>query len=333
MTSPSVPRLATGGVVLVLLSAPGICRAQPDPRLLLAVEVRRLAVVVGVERYDDHPEVPNALNDARQMERTLSAAGFEVRFLGNPETADAIVLELQALAQRASSEPATFVFFFAGHGFQEGAFNYLVPGKARKDALIEDSVPVTSVLQLLSGRSPSGRRRGGVTVVLLDACRTSGHVRTPDEATSQPGFATIAIPGNDTVVSLAAKYNSPARSRADAADTNSPYTSALSRFIPMNAQAIGEVLDRVQADVERVTRDQQSPEEIDALSGVFYFRPSANERNAEEVAWRTTLGTDRPECALDYLRRFPDSRYVGAALAWALGPQDSPTGGDPCPVF
>jgi uncharacterized caspase-like protein len=328
---PALRSVVAGG--LLIAGAPSAGSAEPDPRHLAPVEVRRLALVVGVESYDDHPRVPNALNDARQMERALGATGFETRFLGNPETADAIVLEVQELAQRAGDEPATFVFFFAGHGFQEGAFNYLVPGKARRDELLGDSVPVTSVLQDLAGPRASGRRRVGVTVVLLDACRTTGHVRTPDQPASQPGFATVAVPGRGTVVSLAAKYNSPARSRVDPADSNSPYTAALSRFLPRAAQPVSDMFDRVQAYVEELTHDEQSPEQVDALGGVFYFRPTLAERAAEEAAWRTTLDTNRRECVIGYLRRFPDSRFVRAALEWAAGAQDSPTGGVECPVI
>jgi uncharacterized caspase-like protein len=323
--------LLLAGALAVAAAAQGD-DSELDAQFLTPVDVRRLALVVGVENYDGYLPVPNALNDARTIEGALTSAGFEVRFLGNPETSDEILHEVRALAQRAGAEPADVVFFFAGHGFQDGAFNYLVPGKARPNELLEHSVPVTSLLLLLSGGRPAAGsgRPAGVTVVILDACRTTGHVRTPDEASSQTGFATVAAPARGTIVGLAAKYNSPAHSRAQPGDTNSPYTAALGLYIPREALSIEEMFNKVQARVELLTGDEQSPEEVDALGGEFYFRPTESERAAEEAAWHATLDTRQRECAINYLRRYPDSRFVRAALTLAERARDE-AGGEECP--
>jgi uncharacterized caspase-like protein len=293
--------------------------------------VRRLAIVVGVQNYDEQPEVPNALNDARQIDNVLTSTGFEVAFLGDPRTSDDILLKVIALAERAGGEPANIVFFFAGHGFQEGPFNFLVPGKARRDEMLADSLPVTSVLQVLAGRlAASTGQTSGVTILMLDACRTLGDVRSPDKIGGHPGFGTIAVPAKATMVGLAAEYNSPAFSRCDQCTTNSPYTTALTHFIP-GEFPIEKMFKRVQESVEKLTADKQTPELINKLAGEFSFRPTRDERTEQENEWRATLSTPRRECVLNYLRRYPDSRYVLAALALYAASHDTDSGGEECP--
>jgi uncharacterized caspase-like protein len=323
-------------MTLLLVAAAGGGAAQdaeggPDPRFLVPRTIPRLALVIGVQNYDhlDTP-VPNADNDARAVLAALVDAGFKVDYLPDPATNDQILTHVKSLAMKAggASEPAAVVLFFAGHGFQSGGFNYLVPRSAMRSQLFEDSVPVSSVLRLLSGRA------GGVNVLFLDACRTAGHVRdtTQEPSGEPPGFATVATKHPGTIVGMAAKYDKPARSRATAEAQNSPYSDALSRYIRVAGLSVEEMFNKVQNFVEQVTGNEQSPEEADSLAGAFFFRPTERERTAEEQAWLATLRTNRLDCIQMYAKSYPDSRFLRAALEWAAHmPSESVSGGGMCP--
>jgi uncharacterized caspase-like protein len=290
--------------------------------------VPRLALVAGVETYQVLPRVPNAIDDADQMRKALGGAGFDVRFLPNP-TGEELVSHMKDLARRAEGEviPPILVFFFAGHGFQSGAFNYLVPRDAIPgETLLQTSVPVRNLLTKVE------RSRAGLIIFFLDSCRTPEHsVGLPASDLLASGFTTISTE-NRTLVGLAAKFNKPARSSSAQFASLSPYTTALSRYIPLKAVEIYSMLKKVKMLVEDLTGDQ-SPEVLNSTSGSFFFNPTDTEFRVEENAWRAAKASQRGECVDRFTRMYPDSSYLKSALDW-LGNPANPIpnrGGEECP--
>ena len=90
-----------------------------------AVAETRVALVVGNSAYQSTTPLANPMNDARDMTAALKAVGFDV-----VEALDADRRKLDG-AMRAFTDKLAradvALFFYAGHGLQVGAQNYLVP--------------------------------------------------------------------------------------------------------------------------------------------------------------------------------------------------------------
>lgn len=308
---------------------------QPDANYMIAQSVPRFALAIGVENYEDLELVPNALNDLDAAVRAFHAAGFGTVMSEPNATGERLRTALRQLSQLTTDtgRPAVVAIFFAGHGFQSGASNYIVPRDAKRASLVQDSIAVPNILSRLT-------RSSGVTFVFLDACRTltplvkaerPGEVDIP----AQPGFGQAANFAG-TIQIFAAKWGQAAVSRAHQDDHNSPYSEALKQFLNKRGDSISTTYGRVSRFVKGKTNPEQEPEILTVSSiDTIRFMPlsTAPEFEAEDRHWRATLATGRAKCVKDFKNAFPDSRYTVAALRWlAENPSAVNTpGGDECP--
>jgi hypothetical protein len=318
---------------------------QPPDNYLIAEHVPRFALAVGVENYDHFDRVPNALNDLDVAVNAFQAAGFGTVMAEPNPTADRLRTALRQISQLGvqSGRPAVVTVFFAGHGFQNGPNNYIVPKDAKPATLVEDSVPVSNILSRLARTTTIGasgeRISTGVTFVFLDACRTL----SPLVRAGRPGDADIPVhPGFAQAASFvgmiqmfAAKWGQAALSRVHQADHNSPYSEALRRFLNRRGDNISTTYSNVFEWVTHRTPFQE-PEilAIGSIDKIRFMPLSDFELEAEDRHWRDTLATRRADCVKKFVRAYPDSRYVVPALRWLTENPSASTntaGGDECP--
>ena len=105
-----------------------------------------------------HP-LDNPPRDAKLLADPLKGLGFQTVTLANDLTRDKFFESLQA-ALRAEAEKADWaVVYYAGHGFEVGGVNYLVPVDAKlavdKDAEIE-AVALEQVIATVGGARSCG---------------------------------------------------------------------------------------------------------------------------------------------------------------------------------
>ena len=134
-----------------------------------AQEQRRLALVIGIDDYDEVPKLLKAKNDADAMGAKLQSLGFEVvkaTDVGRRGMSRA-VLEFEK-----KIEPGDLaLFFFAGHGFRIEGQNYLLPADIpaagpEEASLVQDEAFLADTL------ADRFRKAGAkATVLVLDACR------------------------------------------------------------------------------------------------------------------------------------------------------------------
>jgi hypothetical protein len=265
----------------------------------------RLALVIGEEDYDYLPPAVNAMNDAVAASQALDSAGFSSIHLLRDATAAQIYSAVSDFAKEAGSidTPAITVFYFAGHGFQSG-YDYLVPRDARSDAnLGTDSIAAINIVNTLA------TRQYGLSLFFFDACRT----QLPGKA---PGFAAFDPPGA-IIIGLASSFNKPALSAALDGDADSPYTTALTLFLPRPALSLQQGLEDVSYFVSTHTHGTQQPWVLGhAFSSAFYFMPSDAQRDADLESWRAALATNRAECVRYYMASHPSSLYLWPAQQW-----------------
>ena len=133
-----------------------------------ALADKRVALVLGVSKYQHVPLLANPDNDAAAMSEVFRQIGFDVVTLRH----DLGVIEMRRTMREfavAAADADMAVVYYAGHGIEVDGANYLVPADAKllSDFDIEDeAIPLDRVLQAIS---PAKRLR----LVILDACRDS----------------------------------------------------------------------------------------------------------------------------------------------------------------
>lgn len=289
---------------------------KPNP-----TRVNKYALVVSVENYSELSKVDNALNDGMTVHSALLKAGFSfVRFLHDPDNSDVVLdaIDELVLQSNARAQPAVLTFYFAGHGFQTDRANYLVLSGARRDALIDDSLPLSTVLGRLS---PNKFTLG---IVFLDACRTVRYLdednsHTPLQKNGMPGFGSPEENGI-SVVGMAASANFAAASIGRSHPENSPYSWALSEHVQKPSRSLDKVFDYIYSYVVQDTLGRQSPvQNKRAGTSGFFMRPGATEDAIEDAMWQQVLAQGaRRNCIEDYIRRHPGGRYTNEAMRLSM---------------
>src|SRR5262249_44645020 len=133
---------------------------------------RRVALVIGNDQYENLPKLQKAVADASAYAAALKAQGF-----------DDVMLRTDISRSEMDEAIATFVddiqsgdiavFAYSGHGWSDGAQNYLVG----VDAPVTGSVELLKRLSIPLKNGDNGvvddmdRRGAGLKVAIIDACR------------------------------------------------------------------------------------------------------------------------------------------------------------------
>jgi uncharacterized caspase-like protein len=236
----------------------GIAAAQSGARA-------RHALVIGNGAYPSLP-LRNPGNDARAMAQALEALGFEVQLLLDAGWRR-MIEGVQAFVTRTEQAEVRLVFY-AGHGAQLRGRNYLIPVDApmsSADELTARSLDAGEVLERM------GRRRDGVNLFILDACRdnpASQYQLLPDGRrikvrTLAKGLATMAAPKG----SLVAFSTAPGSVADDGPGRgNSLYTRHLLRHIATPGLALEQMFKRVRVGVMQDSAERQRPWEESSLT-------------------------------------------------------------------
>lgn len=262
--------------VAVLVLAAGL--AHP----VHADQLRGVALVIGQADYEALTDLGNPLNDARAMDDMLSELGFDVtRVLDRG--GERLRREVDDFLDDAEGADVAIVYY-AGHAVEAGGQNYLVPIDADLSTPTSAGaslVPVGELLDELAREVP-------VTILLLDACRTSAF----------PDGTEILLPGRDEPVQIAATglgemrgptpvvanidpeslgmvigfASAPGEAALDGpAGTNSPYAAALLKHLGAGGYAFGDLMTMVAEEVYLKTGARQIPWMNSSLRRVLSF--------------------------------------------------------------
>lgn len=275
---------------------------------LAALAETRVALVIGISAYQGLPELKNPRNDAADVADALRQQGFSVIY-GEDLDQAAMTERITRFAARVRQADVA-LFYFAGHGFQIDAQNYLVPA----DAIVRDmagikraTIDLRTVLQALEGTR-------GLRLVILDACRNNPLPQSGPEVTVgvRDGLARIGTGANFHFVFA----TEPDKVAYDGAGRNSPFTGALLSHIATRGQDLASMLIKVRRDVIAATGGQQVPWDSSSLTRPFAFHPGTPETVSPEVQlWQ--LGATQRDAALLrlYIDRFPSGAHISEARA------------------
>src|ERR1700759_4206938 len=232
---------------------------------------RRIALVIGNGDYKNVHALDNPPRDAKLVADSLKELGFQTVTLANNLTRDKFFETLKTFAAEAEKSDWAVVYY-AGHGFEIGGVNYLVPIDARlkvdKDAETE-AVAREQVIAAASGAR-------GLRLLMLDACRDNPFAPAMQHTIAlnlvDQGFSNIEPSAGFRVV-YAAKHGETA---LDDEVADSPFATAVTRDLRELVE-VRNLFVIVRDDVWAATRHVQQPFTYGSPPGRedFYFATAA----------------------------------------------------------
>lgn len=253
-------------LVLMLLASPALAE-------------RRVALVIGFDRYATARPLKNPVADAGAMKKALEALDFEVTL----ETDRDLRRTRRALEDfRADAAGADVALvYFAGHGAEIDGDNRLLPTDADVSSLAAfkaSTLPLEDVRATVAAV-------GKVGLIILDACRndpfgtSAGDGRSavaiaPDlQQSVRPGLGRVGRAENVLFAFSAA----PGETAADGKGEHSPFSAALARYLGTDGLEIRSVLTLVQQEVYDRSGGRQLPYVESGLPQLFFAANSGQQ--------------------------------------------------------
>ncbi|KFW66956.1 Mucosa-associated lymphoid tissue lymphoma translocation protein 1, partial [Pygoscelis adeliae] len=123
----------------------------------------KIALLVGNNRYQHHPNLMAPVTDVFELSLLLEQLGFQVVSLldlNKAEMVTAVSRFLQLLGKGVYA-----IFYYAGHGYEHSGRNYMVPVDAPQPYAPENCISVQRILQKMQ------QRQTALNLILLDTCR------------------------------------------------------------------------------------------------------------------------------------------------------------------
>ncbi|MEY9231050.1 tetratricopeptide (TPR) repeat protein [Bradyrhizobium japonicum] len=127
---------------------------------------RRVALVIGNGAYKNVHALPNPPRDAKMIANVLRDVGFQTVISVSDLSRDKFFEALQTFATEAENADWAVVYY-AGHGFEIGGVNYLVPVDAKLAADRDAETQAVALEQVIAAVGAARK----VRLVMLDACR------------------------------------------------------------------------------------------------------------------------------------------------------------------
>lgn len=233
----------------------------PDPGV-------RVALVIGMSRYESVSMLDNPDRDATGVAEALKTIGFDSVTLILDATRSKLAKALREFQELADNADWAVVFY-AGHGIEINGQNYLIPVDAQletdRDA-DDEAVPLAKVLE----RIQKARK---LQLVILDACRDNPFQATMRGRTREivrgHGLAPIEPVGQNELIVYAAKDGEVADDGQNS--QHSPFSAALIQRLKEPRVEINELFRNVMRDVYNATHGTQRPFVYGSSVDNFYF--------------------------------------------------------------
>src|SRR3954447_10197566 len=228
-----------------------------------AVAEKRVALVLGNSAYQNVSPLVNPTNDSMAISEIFKRVGFDIvdlkRNLNVSETRRA----LRDFSDKVRDADIAVVYY-AGHGMEIDGTNYVIPVDAALERDIDafdEAVPLERILAVIE---PAKALR----LVILDACRDNPFSKTMKRTIGSRsigrGLAKVEPNSPNTLIAFAAKAGSTA---SDGEGSNSPFTTALIKYLPRPGLDLRRVFGFARDDVLKMTDNKQEPFVYGSLGG------------------------------------------------------------------
>jgi hypothetical protein len=236
--------------------------AAPAPSL-------RKALVIGNDNYFSVSKLGNARQDANAVSRTLAELGYKVMVKNDLNEKD-----LKATVRQFKNDVEggdEVVIFYAGHGVQLGAANYLLPIDIKADS--EDQVK-DDAIQLQRLLDDMSEKRVKMTLAIIDACRDNPFPRV-GRAIGGRGLApTTAATGQMIIFSAGSGQQALDKLGPGDDHPNGLFTRMLLSEMKSPGVRVDNMIREVRRKVVEAAKSvghDQVPAIYDQVIGDFYF--------------------------------------------------------------
>ncbi|WP_166297532.1 caspase family protein [Bradyrhizobium sp. 2S1] len=277
-----------------------------------------MALVVGNSNYQNAPLLPNPANDAAAIAATLKGAGFDVVESRLNLASSDMRRALRDFADQARDADVAVVYY-AGHGIEIDGTNYLIPTDARLERDTDIYDEAFSLDRILLAIEPARQLR----VVIVDACRNNPFAdtmkRTVASRAISRGLARVEPAVSNTLIAFAAKAGLTA---LDGNSTNSPYATALVKYIAKPGLDLRRAFGFVRDDVLQATGNRQEPYVYGSLGGDDVALvpkaeeptpPPANASSETRRDYELALQVGNKAAMSAFLAQHPDGYYSNLA--------------------
>ena len=231
----------------------------------------RKALIIGNDLYTDVPKLQNAAADADAMAKALEGVGFKVsKHLNLNEKAFKQALRDFRLNILGGDE---VLFFFAGHGVQLGAANYLLPTDIKGDneeQVKDEGIQLQKVLDDLQ------EKKTKFALAVIDACRDNPF-KGQGRAIGGRGLApTSAATGQMIMFSAGSGQQALDKLGTNDKDKNGLFTRIFLKEMTKPGVSVDRVLRNVRNEVVTLAKGvghEQTPALYDQAVGEFFFVP------------------------------------------------------------
>jgi hypothetical protein len=228
-----------------------------------AFATRRVALIIGNAKYEHAGVLANTLNDAHAVASLLNQAKFDVVEEHDDLSVVAMKRVVRDFAATARNADIS-VIYYSGHGIEAAGVNYLIPVDARLANAFDVEDETVQLDRLLWATS----NVKALSLIILDACRENPFLHSVGGAPVTRGIGGHVIGQQATTANTLIAYAAKAGSLSyDGTDRNSPFTSALVKFIAEPGVDIRIALGRVRDDVLAATGNRQEPFVYGSLGG------------------------------------------------------------------
>ncbi|MEK1932341.1 MAG: caspase family protein, partial [Pararhizobium sp.] len=233
-----------------------------------AVEAaKRVALLIGNEKYEATSQLNNPANDVELMKASFEDAGFDTVTTVHDLDRASMVRALRDFEDAATGAEVAIIYY-SGHGMEMNGQNFLLPVDValKSDKDVEDeAVPLDRVQRSLEGATR-------LKLVILDACRNNPFEQSMTRSIStravSRGLARVEPESADLLVAFASKAGTVAM---DGEGKNSPFATALSKYLTEPGVDVRIALGKVRDEVVAATNRSQEPFVYGSLGGAQIF--------------------------------------------------------------
>jgi TPR repeat protein len=232
-----------------------------------AEAAKRVALLIGNEKYEATSQLNNPANDVELMKASFEDAGFDAVTIVHDVDRASMVRALRDFEDAAIGAEVAIIYY-SGHGMEMNGQNFLLPVDValKTDKDVEDeAIPLDRVQRSLEGATR-------LKLVILDACRNNPFEQSMTRSIStravSRGLARVEPESADLLVAFASKAGTVAM---DGEGKNSPFATALSKYLTEPGVDVRIALGKVRDEVVAATNRSQEPFVYGSLGGAQIF--------------------------------------------------------------
>lgn len=243
---------------------------QVNPTSAMTATANRKALVIGNDTYKSVTKLLNAREDAKAIASNLTAVGYKVTL-----QLDLNEKEMKAALRTFSSQVQggdEVMFFFAGHGVQLGAANYLLPTDigGESEAQVKDEA-----IQLQRILDDMTEKKAKFTLAMIDACRDNPFKSMGRNIGGRGLAPTTAATGQMVVFSAGSGQQALDRLGSTDKNKNGVFTRTFLKEMQKSGVSIDRIVKNVRNEVAELAKTighEQVPAIYDQVLGDFYFK-------------------------------------------------------------